>query len=118
MRDKTFLVKPKNVLKTSLKVAGVIARVSEDLEKVDIEKLKTDPNTIEYIGQLLASEFGKKFDIKSTLIQIIKKVTPLTQQEIEAIERIYDYLETEGKIVGPSVKKQAWNWAKNFLGKK
>ena len=118
MKTKTSLVKPKNVLKASLKISALVEKISDEFGKVDLEKLKTDPNTIEYIGNLVISEFGKKINVKEKVIEIIKKVIPLTEQEIESIERIFDYLEKEGKILGPTVKRQAYNWIKNFLAKK
>ena len=118
MKTKTSLVKPKNVLKASLKISALVEKVSQEFGKVDLESLKTDPNIIEYVGKLIVSEFGKKINVKERVIEIIAKVIPLTEQEIEAIGRIYDYLEQEGKIVAPTVKLQAYNWAKNFLAKK
>lgn len=97
-------VVPKREIKIRLKVAKVVDAIVKalgELPKPDLDEMRTNPELIKYVCNLVENAIKKKYkpDKKSIVLQMLQRLLPnLSEPEKAQIKNVIDFLHLNGDI--------------------
>jgi hypothetical protein len=99
----TEIVAPKRELKKRLKIAKIvnaISKVLKELPQTDLNEMKTNPELIKYVCNLVENTIKKKYttDKKSIVLQILTSVISITEPDKKIVSDTIEFLHKNGDI--------------------